>query len=147
MSKSVQVPALVMLLPMFVMVKVPWASGVQLPESWIVGARVGVIVGVAVGDWQKVEVVAGAVPPPLVSNSSVPKSPEVWTCVDAPAFSWKDCVASGVPLSKSVQLPALVMLLPIFVIVKVPCASGVQSAASCIVGARVGVIVGVAVGD
>ncbi len=82
---------------------VPWASGVQLEESWIIGADgVSVIVGVAVGDWQKVEVVAGAVPPPLVSNSSVPKSPEVRTCVDDPALSWKVLLAIGVPLSSSV---------------------------------------------
>jgi hypothetical protein len=81
---------------------------------------------VAVGDWQKVELVAGTVPPPDVSNSRVPNSPEVFTWVDAPAPSWKLFVAMGVPLSSKVQLPALVMALPTLVIVKVPWAAGVQ---------------------
>ena len=85
-------------------------------------------VGVAVGDWQKVETVAGAVPPPLVSSSSVPNSPEVLTLVLAPAFNWKVLVAIGVPFSSSVYVPGPVMLLPMLVMVKVPWASGVQLA-------------------
>src|SRR5512142_2371797 len=109
-----------MLLPMLVIVNVPCASGVQLAASCIVGARVGVIVGVAVGDRQKVETVAGAAPPPLVSSSSVPNSPEVWICVEAPALSWKVLDAIGVPLSRRVYVPGPVMLAPMFVIVKVP---------------------------
>ncbi len=112
-----------------------------------VSVTLGVFVGVAVGDWQKVETVAGAAPPPLVSNSSVPKSPLVWIDRDCPALSWKELVAIGVPLSRRVQVPALVMFEPMLVMVNDPCASGVQLAESCIVGARVGVIVGVAVGD
>jgi hypothetical protein len=92
----------------------------------MVGASVGAKVGVAVGDWQKVEVVAGAAPPPEVSISSVPNSPEVLTWVDAPAASWKLFVAMGVPLSSKVQLPALVISAPKLVIVKVPWAAGVQ---------------------
>jgi hypothetical protein len=88
--------------PMLVMVKVPWASGVQEALKDRVGAVVGVRVGVAVGDWQKVEVVAGAVPPPLVSSSNVPNSPEVCIWVDAPAFNWKLLVAIGVPFNSSV---------------------------------------------
>src|SRR5512142_821111 len=131
---------------MLVTVKVPWASAVQLAASWIVGARVGVIVGVAVGDWQKVETVAGAAPPPLVSNSSVPNSPEVWILRLCPAFNWKVLLATGVPFSSSVQVPAEVMLLPMLVMVRVPWASGVQLALRLIVGAVVGVRVGVAVG-
>jgi hypothetical protein len=94
-----------MLLPTFVIVKVPCASGVQEAEIEMVGgARVGagVKVGVAVGDWQKVELIAGAAPPPEVSNSSVPNSPEVFIWVDAPAASWKEFEAMGVPLSSKV---------------------------------------------
>jgi hypothetical protein len=63
-----------MSLPMFVIVKVPWASGVQFAESEIMG---GMGVGVAVGDWQNVDTLAGAAPPPLVSSSNVPNNPEV----------------------------------------------------------------------
>ena len=48
---------------------------------------VGVFVGMAVGDWQKVDTVAGAAPPPEVSNSSVPKRPLVLMLVDAFAFN------------------------------------------------------------
>jgi hypothetical protein len=82
-----------------VSVKVPWASGVQVDVMEIVG---GARVGVAVGDWQKVELVAGTVPPPDVSNSSVPNSPAVWIWVDAPAASWNVPVAMGVPFSSRV---------------------------------------------
>ena len=69
----------------------------QLADREIVGASVGVRVGIAVGDWQKVETVAGAVPPPEVSNSSVPNRPLVLMVVEAPAFNWKVLVARGVP--------------------------------------------------
>jgi hypothetical protein len=51
---------------------------VQDAERDIVGTSVGEGDGVAVGDWQKVDTVSGAAPPPLVSNSSVPNNPEVW---------------------------------------------------------------------
>jgi len=69
-SKSVQVPELVILEPMLVIVKVPCASGVQFAESEKMG---GVGVGVAVGDWQKVDtVVVPTLPPPETSSSSVP---------------------------------------------------------------------------
>src|SRR5512142_1090831 len=110
-----------MLKPVLVMVKVPWASGVQFALRLMIGADgVTVTVGVAVGDWQKVETVAGAAPPPLVSSSSVPNSPEVRICVLAPALSWKVLDAIGVPLSRRVYVPGPVMLAPMFVIVKVP---------------------------
>jgi len=66
-------------------VNVPCASRVQFAESEIVG---GVSVGVAVGDWQKVETVAvPTLPPPDTSNSSVPYRPLVWIVVDDPPFS------------------------------------------------------------
>jgi hypothetical protein len=91
-----------MLEPMLVRVKVPCASGVHEAEREIVGASVGVRVGVAVGDWQKVETVAGAVPPPEVSNSSVPNKPAVLICVEAPALSWNVPVAIGVPFKSRV---------------------------------------------
>ncbi len=83
-SSKVHVPGPVMFEPMLEIVNTPWASGVQLAESDIVG---GTGVGVAVGDWQKVDTVAGAVPPPEVSNSSVPKRPLVLMLVDASAFN------------------------------------------------------------
>ncbi len=121
-----------MALPILVMVKVPCASGVQEAEIEMVGGAVvgeGVKVGVAVGDWQKVEDVAvPMLPPPDASSSKVPNSPEVLTWVDAPAVSWKLWVAMGVPLSSKVQVPGPVISTPEFVIVKVPCASGVQEA-------------------
>ena len=61
--------------PLFVMVKVPCASGVQTAEIDNVG---GAIVGVAVGDWQKVDPVAvPMLPPPEASSSRVPKRPLV----------------------------------------------------------------------
>jgi hypothetical protein len=100
------VPGPVMLLPTFVIVNVPCASGVQEAEIESVGgARVGagVTVGVAVGDWQKVEDVAvPMLPPPDASSSKVPNSPEVCTWMDCPAVSWKLFVAMGVPLSSKV---------------------------------------------
>jgi hypothetical protein len=127
-SKSVQVPGPVIFEPILVIVKVPCASGVQFAESEKMG---GVGVGVAVGDWQKVVTVAvPTLPPPVTSSSSVPKRPLVLMFRDAPALSWKELVAIGVPFSKSVQVPALVISVPILVIVNVPCASGVQLAES-----------------
>ena len=103
-----------------------------------VGVKVGVnvavsfdvLVGVEVGDSQNVETVAGADPPPEVSNSSVPNSPDVWIWVDAPELNWKVLVATGVPFNNKVHDPALVMFEPMLVIVKVPWASGVQFAES-----------------
>ena len=105
---------------------------------------VGVFVGVAVGDWQKVDTVAGAVPPPEVSNSSVPKSPLVLMLKDALAFNWKALLAMGVPFSSKVHVPGPVIFEPVLVITNTPWASGVQLAESDIVG---GTGVGVAVGD
>jgi hypothetical protein len=116
-SKRVQVPRPVMLLPMLVMMNVPCASGVQFAERDRTG---GFGVGVGVGDWQKVEVDAGAVPPPEVSSSNVPKSPLVLMVKDWPAFSWKELEAMGVLLSNSVHVPGLSMLLPTLVMVNVP---------------------------
>ena len=133
-SNNVQMPAPVILLPVLVIVSIPCASGVQFAESEIVGASVGVSVGVAVGDSQKVETVAGAAPPPDVSSSSVPNKPEVWMERDWPAFNWKVLLATGVPFSSKVQVPWLVISLPRFVIVNVPCASGVQLAEREITG-------------
>ncbi len=101
-NNNVQLPGDGMFEPVLVMVKVPKASGVQEALKDRVGAVVGVRVGVAVGDWQKVETVAGEAPPPLVSSSNVPNSPEVLTEVDAPASSWKLLVAMGVPFNSSV---------------------------------------------
>ena len=136
-NNRVHVPGPVMFEPMLVIVNVPWASGVQLAESDRVGAGVGVRVGVAVGDWQKVETEAGAVPPPDVSNSNVPKRPLVLMLVEAPAFNWKVLLAIGVPFSNRVHVPGPVMFEPMLVIVNVPWASGVQLAESEITGAVV----------
>ena len=86
-SSKVHVPEPVMFEPILVIVNVPWASGVQLAESERAGTGVGVRVNVAVGDWQKVDTLAGAAPPPEASNSSVPKRPLVLRLVDAPAFN------------------------------------------------------------
>lgn len=121
-------------LPMLVIVKVPWASGVQLADNWMVGASVAVMVGVAVGNGQKVLTVAGAAPPPDVSSSSVPNNPAVRTVVDCPAASWKELLAIGVPLSSKVYVPAVSISVPRLVIVNVPCASGVQVADNEITG-------------
>jgi len=114
-----------------------------------VGAAVAlpVLVGVAVGDWQKVEIDAGAAPPPEVSSSRVPYSPLVWMLRDCPAFNWKVLEATGEPLSSKVQVPWLIMSPPMLVMTSVPCASGVQLADSERTGAGVGVSVGVGVGD
>ncbi len=71
----------------------------------LVAVTLDVLVGVDVGDWQKVDIVAGAVPPPEVSNSNVPNRPLVLIWVDAPAFSWKLLVAIGVPFSSKVHVP------------------------------------------
>ena len=84
--------------------------------------------GVAVGAWQKVAALAAAAPPPLVSSSRVPYSPEVPILKDFPVFNWKLLLAIGVPFSSSVQVPGPVMSPPISVMVKVPFASGVQEA-------------------
>ena len=100
----------------------------------MVGASVGVRVGVAVGDSQNVETVAGAAPPPEVSNSNVPNRPDVWIWVDAPELNWKVLVATGVPFNIKVHVPALVISEPMFVSVKVPWASGVQLADNEITG-------------
>jgi len=85
--------------PTFVMTNVPCASGVQFALSENFG---GTGVGVAVGDRQNVDAVAGAAPPPDVSSSRVPNRPLVLIFVLAPAFSWKLFVAIGVPLRSSV---------------------------------------------
>jgi hypothetical protein len=123
---NVQVPALVMDEPVLVMTKVPWASGVQLALSENVG---GTGVGVAVGDWQKVEADAvPTLPPPVAVSSRVPKSPEVLILKVMPEFIWKVLLAMGVPFKITVQVPGLVMLAPVFVMVRVPCAEGVQVA-------------------
>jgi hypothetical protein len=85
----------------FVAVAVSVAVGVIVAVA--VSVTVGVTVGVAVGDWQKVEDVAvPMLPPPDASSSKVPNSPEVFTWIDAPALSWKEFVAIGVPLSSKV---------------------------------------------
>lgn len=107
------------------------AMGVGVTVLVGVEERIGVIVGVAVGDWQKVETVtAPTLPPPETDSSRVPNSPLVLTLVDAPALSWKLLVAIGVPFRLRVQVPGLVMLEPMLVIVNIPCASGVQLADS-----------------
>ena len=144
LSSRVHVPELGISLPILVITKVPCASGVQEADSDMMG---GVGVGVAVGDWQKVEIDAGAAPPPEVSSSKVPNSPLVWMVRDWLAFNWKVLEATGEPLSSRVQVPELAMSPPILVIVNVPWASGVQLADIERVGASVGVNVGVAVGD
>jgi hypothetical protein len=77
-------------------------------------------VGVAVGDWQKVETDAGAAPPPDASSSRAPKRPLVLMFVDWLALSWKELEATGAPFRSRVQMPAPVMLLPMSVIVNVP---------------------------
>ncbi len=106
----------------------------------MLGANVGVRVGVAVGDWQNVLPLVTAAPLlSVISSSKVPKSPLVLMLVDCPAVSWKVLVETGVPLSNNVQLNATVILPPLFVIVKVPCASGVQDAETTMLGADVGV--------
>jgi hypothetical protein len=74
-----------MALPISVIVNVPCASGVQVAESENVG---GVTVGVAVGDWQKVDAVAVPIlPPPEADRSRVPKIPLVLILVDCPAVN------------------------------------------------------------
>ena len=72
-NNKVHVPGPVMFEPVLVITNVPWASGVQLADSERAGAGVGVFVGVAVGDWQKVDTVAGAAPPPEASEFQRPE--------------------------------------------------------------------------
>jgi hypothetical protein len=82
---KVQVPGPVMADPVLVMRKVPFAARSQVPVSEKVG---GTRVGVAVGDWQKVEAVAiPTLPPPEALRSKVPYSPEVLIVVDWPAVN------------------------------------------------------------
>jgi len=54
----------------------------------------------------------------------------VWIVRDWLAVSWNVLLAIGVLFRRSVHVPALVISVPILVIVKVPCASGVQLADS-----------------
>jgi hypothetical protein len=58
-----------MFVPVFVIAKVPCASGVQDALNVKAG---GTGVGVGVGLMQNVEADAGAPPPPVASSSSVP---------------------------------------------------------------------------
>jgi hypothetical protein len=45
-----------------------------------------------------------------------------------PAVSWNGFEAIGVPFRSSVHVPGAVMLVPVFVMLNVPCASGVHVA-------------------
>ena len=64
------------------------AVGVGVTVLVGVEEMIGVIVGVAVGDWQKVETVTvPTLPPPETERTRVPNSPLVLTLVDAPALS------------------------------------------------------------
>ena len=103
--------------------------GVGVREAVRVGVAVRVVVGVAVGDWQNMDAVAvPTLPPPDTNKSRVPKRPLVLIFVEAPARSWNELLAMGVPFKFRVQVPGLVMDVPMLVITNVPTAAGVQSA-------------------
>ncbi len=144
---SVQLPALGIAPPLLVMTNDPFPSSVHDAVTVTSG---GIGVGVGVGVGQVAEPVTGeGMPPPLTVSSRTPKMPDVLIEVVAPAASWKLLLAIGVPSRVIVQVPALGMAPPLFVIVNDPTAPSVHDAVTVTSGppgTGVWVAVGVAVG-